>query len=296
MHHLFYIISMNFIIMSATIAVELKLISFNTMLLPFPASISYQGKRTKEIAKKLLQSEADFIALQEVFITSKRKYLMKKLKEKYPYQVYLGKKEGRLILVPAGLLVLSKHPFNFSKALYFSSAENFSFDKLSSKGVILVELQLPQSKKLQLAVTHLQSGLSEKKESIRIHQIQEIMELFKMHQDSQTPQVILGDTNVDGHSLQEMNKIFNQFPQLYYKSALDSNTKYSSGHRIDCISPFFNFNADYKMTWLDHLWAVKNPNSSLKIHTQAIVPLLGKIRNKECILSDHHSLELNISL
>jgi endonuclease/exonuclease/phosphatase family metal-dependent hydrolase len=280
-------------------AQSLKVLSFNTMLLPWPLSWSSQGARSLEIAKKLKVIDADVILLQEVFIKSSRKKIAKYLKNEYPYQTYLPKKEGGLYILSSGLVILSKHPFKKLSSLYFKHYNKTSSDRFASKGALAVELDLENAPiSLILTNTHLQSSNDEKNFQIRLKQLAEINQhLETFIRDAKKPfhRFIIGDTNIDGHEEKSIEILTTTFPNYEVHPLLETSPKYSHGHDASCSMPLIRSFDKTFISWLDHIWSL-DKNNSITVQDTRIYPILGNIRKKPCILSDHHALLTTINI
>lgn len=280
---------------------EIKILSWNTMLLPAPLSISYQKQRAQEIIKAIYDHDADVVVLQEVFIESKRRLIQKKLKDKYPYQTNLGKSFNIFTILSSGVVILSKFPLSDIKKMYFKHANLLSFDRFSSKGAILATINLTKELKFQLIGTHMQSGSSKKEAKTRFKQLQEIQNHIKMHGDLSLEQFLIGDLNINQYNEIEFSQTVKQFnPKLF---PILGPRLYSFGdHDISCILPLHNLYGDSPRLY-DHFWGLSphsktntSPTSIYHSIKSKIINLKGWIKGKQCDLSDHLPLSVTVSL
>lgn len=293
-------LSLQCIFAKSVSAIDLKLLSWNTMLLPFPISISYQKIRTKEIVRSLKEHDADVVVLQEVFIPSKRKYIQKSLKAIYPHQAFLGVSNDFFTILSSGVVILSKFPIEDKKSVYFKSSNFFSADRFSSKGALLTQLLLPNNKRVQVIGTHLQASQTAKNRKVRINQLKEIFNLAKSQRQRSTDQFLIGDLNIDAYNGADMDFMFKNFAIKTFP--LQGDIHFSHGdHDISCFTPLGSIGSSSTPQLLDHVWQINPPATSSQSSSTSkdyrILNFQGMIKKKKCALSDHLPLSvvLNIS-
>lgn len=262
-------------------AATLKLLTWNLFMIPKPINFSLQQTRAPLIAEALLKRDNDVLVFQETFSGSARKKIIKQLKEIYPHQTRL---KGTFLHLNSGLLVLSKYPFRVLDSLHFKNCTNS--DCFAAKGIILVEVTLPEGEKIQIATTHLQAWNNDKSRNVRLKQLAEIKEVLDQNAASGIPQVLAGDLNIDG-----------QLPEIEYNKALSvlemessplsGNLKITNGFNVSCYkTPGGEANGE----WLDHVF-LKKHETPASVLSKTVVPLTGMIKNETCPLSDHYAVE-----
>lgn len=182
---------------------EIKVLNWNTYLLPKIAKSTAQDERAKLIAEYLLNSEEDFdiITLQEVFTKNGFRTFTNILKEKYPH--HTGSPIRKWYKpVNSGLLILSKLPITETSFYMYSGMAHA--DRFSSKGALAVTIEAQEGVYLQVATTHLQAQQGNKYEKLRESEYKYIKESvidgFKI---DEIPLVLTGDFNIDSHSPKE---------------------------------------------------------------------------------------------
>lgn len=188
---------------------SLKVINWNTFLLPSIAKITAQNQRAKLIADYLKNSEEDYdiITLQEVFTKRAYRTITKTLKDKYPY--HTGSPRRRWFKpVSSGLLILSKYPIVDTYFYMFSKMAHA--DRYSTKGALAVTIELSEKSKVQVITTHFQAQYGEKYETIRKGQYHYLKNtVLKNYHDPDLPMILTGDFNINKHRTQEYNPFIN---------------------------------------------------------------------------------------
>jgi endonuclease/exonuclease/phosphatase family metal-dependent hydrolase len=284
----FILIMICFISFSA-MSEEIKVLTWNVFMLPKPINFSKQRARTPLIIEKLQKSHYDVIFLQEAFRSKFQKELKENLSETYPYQGNLKKGKNILHVLNSGLYIASKYPFTVVGKKYFDSC--IHSDCFASKGVLLVEITLPTGKKVQIANTHMQAWEDEEARRVRTDQLFVIKNLLTSNQKDHTPQILIGDLNIDGLLQDEYEKALDLMEMT--STPLSGELRASNGFKIDCYKTPGD---DKKEQWLDHLWFKAN-KSSAKILDKHVIPMMGALNKKsDCPLSDHHAVEATLSL
>lgn len=182
---------------------EIKVINWNTYLLPKIAKSTSQDERAKLMAEYLLTSEEDFdiITLQEVFTGNGYETFTKLLKEKYPY--HTGSPVRKWYKpVNSGLLILSKYPIREQSFYMFSGMAHA--DQFSSKGALAITVELEKDLFVHVATTHLQAQQGQKYELIRESEYKyikdEVINNFKL---DELPLILTGDFNIDSYHPKE---------------------------------------------------------------------------------------------
>lgn len=268
---------------------EVKLLTWNVYMLPKPINFTKQKERSVLIADEMLKTDHDIIFFQEAFTKGFRNEMKNRLKEKYPYQEHLRKSRRLLHFINSGLYVMSRYPFDILGWLYFNNCVHS--DCLSSKGVLLIEVEIKKDKRVQFAMSHMQAWDDQKAVSVRKAQVDEIKTLLDLYKKPGVPQILVGDLNIDG-------RIDTEYPEALKKlgmtsAPLEGEILTTNGFKVPC----------YKIPgglvegqWLDHIW-LRDNNTETKISRKTVVPFKAIMQSgKECSLSDHYAVEAMLSL
>lgn len=256
-------------------AADLKVLSWNTFMLPRPIKFSNQEVRTKVIARSLKGQGYDFIFMQEAFIGSFRNHVGKELKSEYPHQYYLANNRFIYPFFGSGVFVLSRFPFKVLDKVYYQKCG--AADCFAAKGSVLIESKLPSGKTVQFASTHLQA--KEKLAHVRITQLKQVREMLARHKKAGVPQFLIGDLNIDAKEEE-----FHAGLELLEMDATQLTGAVSHTNVIDCYKK-----PDHEKEWIDHMWVGQDAgimDSSIRVRE---VPYTHK--GKTCMAADHHAIE-----
>ena len=270
-------------------AQELKVMTWNTFLLPPPWNMTKQAERTELMSEVLPELGHDVMFFQETFFDKKRNDLIKALKKTHPH-IAIPKKGKKLKHIQdSGLFVASKHPMEVLDQVIFKNCAKS--DCLSSKSAIMVEITMPNGKKAQMINTHLQAWDEPKTQKIRTQQLEQIKEMMAKHAKPGVPQILIGDLNIDASKdTAEYKDALAQMDMT--NEPLTGELKGSNGFPTEGC---FKKPGDNKEEWLDHLWLKAN-GSEAKVTNRKVFPLKGEFNNCECPLSDHYPVEATIKL
>lgn len=277
-----------FLVPVLAIAEEIKVFSWNVYMLPKPIHFSFQKERTHLISQELKNLDADIILLQEAFSTRFKNEVRKTLKDRWPHQTNLKRSRRLFHVMDSGVFLASRYPFEILGHHYFYSCAKA--DCFAAKGVLLIEVQLPSGKKIQIASTHTQSGQAANTVRIRQDQILGIKTLLDLYARSDVPQILTGDLNIDGYKTSEFPAALKALDMT--TSTFVSVTKATNGFPVNCYKVPGKPNDG---EWIDHI--LLNPlNTKTSIHEFRTWPALGTIKNKLCDLSDHYPVSAIIKL
>lgn len=270
---------------------EIKLMTWNTFMLPWPVRSSHQEMRTQAMEDFLRRSEFDVIFLQEAFTSRFQRTLETALKEKYPHSFRPEKKPGLFPFLGPGLMVLSKFPLKAVDHVYFDQCA--SFDCFASKGAHLVELTLPSGKKLQVTNTHMQAGT--RYTDIRKLQLDQIRKMMNDHKRKSVPQLLVGDLNIDPAlgdeftgtlALLRMNpvkhELFLQAPPAKAPVSQKIKDFFSAGYEVTCLKD----NKGSRPKLIDHVLYFE-PDQEIRFMNDQILFPEFDLKGKPCALSDH---------
>lgn len=271
-----------------SLATEVKVLTWNVFLIPKPINFSKQQDRAKIIAAQLPETDYDIILLQEAFSKSARKKIAKGLKDSHPYQ--LEPKGGRKLkhILGSGLFVASKYPIEVLGQKVYKDCTHS--DCFSSKMAFLVEVSLPDGKKMQMVNTHLQAWDDQKAMNIRKKQFQNIRDLLDAHINPEVPQFLIGDLNVDAKKDIEVPVALEIMGMQ--NDELTGELSGTNGFKVRCYK---TPGREKESQWLDHVWI--NPHESgAQVVSRQVRPFFGELNKKSCPLSDHHAVESIIAL
>lgn len=256
-------------------AADLRILSWNTYMLPKPIKMSNQEIRTKVIAEALKGENYDFIFMQEAFMGSFRKYVGKALKSEYPHQYYLDNNKFIYPFFGSGVFVLGKHPFKVVDRVYYKKCG--AADCWASKGAVLVESKLPSGKLIQFAVTHLQA--KEKLGSVRLVQLNQAKAMLDKNKRPGIPQFLVGDLNIDTKEQE-----FEQGQNLMGMNATQLSGPIDHTNVIECYKK-----PDAEKEQIDHIWVSRE--TDLKDSTLVARDISYEYKGKTCQAADHYAVE-----
>lgn len=272
-------------------ASELSLMTWNVFLLPKPIYFSKQQKRIPKIIEKIKESKIDFVVVNEAFLKKFKNIASKDLKDLYPFQHFLTDKNKVTDLFSSGVGILSKYPFKILEDHLYKKCAGF--DCFAAKGFTLVELELNDNKKVQIASTHMNAEDTKKAIMSRAMQFSEIKFLLDLHAKDGVPQILIGDLNVDANSNPE--ELQNALDILEMETGpLFGNEIRSFGYKMSC----YNKKTPESSQWLDHIFITQR-GSHAEISSREVIPMQDRLKKKSdamlCDLSDHHAFKANLS-
>lgn len=154
---------------------DLQVATLNTWGLPYPLSRERRGRFAR--IRDYLDSGFDLVGLQEVW-TSARDLL------------------GPLIWLPetdrdSGLALVTRLETSKPRLTAFESARGV--DALKRKGVIRSRVRTPEGTVVEVLVTHLQAGVTDRAAAVRADQVDQLLELSD---GIAGPTLLLGDFNL----------------------------------------------------------------------------------------------------
>ena len=278
---------------------ELKLMTWNVYMLPKPIKNSHQKTRTHAIAENLLNSDYDVIFLQEAFSGYFRRTLKEKLRAKYPYYHKTKKKFGIYPFMGPGLVAFSRYPMKKVDHVYYKDCTGP--DCYASKAVQLVEITLPSGKTLQVANTHLQAGQSQEKQDIRKSQLNQIREFLLENKKSGTPQLLVGDLNIDAMKGEEFAVSLNTLAMKvgFDEAEIEPDKPirerlanfFTAGFLANCLKE----DEDHNPKLLDHVLYIDYDKRLTFKHDEVANPEFI-LKGKSCPLSDHKPRVVTLQL
>jgi len=271
-------------------AAELRLLSWNIFMIPKPINFSLQLRRAEEIGKVLKKSNYHVVVMQEAFSGAARRKIYKAAKTVFPYQYYYRGKRGgsKVAVLASGTWILSRYPIKTLGAHIFSQCT--TSDCLADKAVVVQEMKLPNSRRFQIAHTHLQAWNTDKARAVRATQLAEVKMVLDQYRQDGVPQILAGDLNVDFYNKNEYSQMLSILDAT--DAPLTGNLQISNGFAVDC----YNIPAgEAGGEWLDHIFLFPNTTSA-SIKSKQILSFKGMIKKRQCDLSDHYAIESRIEL
>lgn len=177
---------------------EIRILSWNIQMLPrFLLTVRRCPiKRARIIPEKIIRDSIDIVVFQECFDNRARRILKRKLLPHYPYKAGPANRTLPLFFTNSGIVIYSKFPINTQWQMPYKWREKHGYDKFARKGCLMVELLLPNNKRIQVLGTHLQAGGPDK---IRHSQYRQLRSFIDAHRKDNVPQLICGDFNTKKH-------------------------------------------------------------------------------------------------
>jgi endonuclease/exonuclease/phosphatase family metal-dependent hydrolase len=164
-------------------------------------------------------------------------------------------------------------------------------DCFAGKGALLVEVTMPDQKKVQMMTTHLQAWDTAKAVSVRKAQLEQVKALFKKHEVPEVAQFLIGDINIDGLAPDEYHS---SLDLLQMESApLNGEITSTNGYKSECYK---TPGGEHQGQWLDHVWMKPNQSTAVVLERKAVEYNAILKKNKSCPLSDHRAVAAVISL
>lgn len=161
---------------------RLQVVTLNTWGLPPPLAPDRSG-RLPLIEQRLREAAHDLVALQEVWSGARRFF---------EHPLHLPEAEG-----DSGLALMSRQEPSHVEFHRFRSQTGI--DALKNKGFLAVHLDMPDTGRVHVVITHLQSGRGQGAARVRADQVQQILEHLESVRE---PVVLLGDLNLhDEHPI-----------------------------------------------------------------------------------------------
>lgn len=273
---------------------ELRLLTWNVFMLPTPIKFSKQKMRRKNILKELgvLQDQYDVMVFQEAFIGLFRKHLTKGLQATHPFAYSMGQ-GGRIRVFGSGLLILSRYPIEIKDEVYYKECSGA--DCFAAKGAFLAEVALPENKRVQIIVTHMQAGQTQKKVQTRATQVEQLRAFMEKNKRPNVPQILTGDLNinslVDGEFPVARQHLGMRAP--YDTHAPKTRAGYSSSRATE-TECFGKPRSDAKARH-DHIW-IGNETQRTEVKSLAVTPIQTIVNGEACDLSDHLPLAMHLTL
>ncbi|KAH0478488.1 MAG: hypothetical protein KVP17_005180 [Porospora cf. gigantea B] len=181
----------------------LTILTFNAGLLDYRVcgisvytNPAFASRRLGHMPISLRSSEADIVALQEVYEHSHADSIIESLRLIYPF--HARRASGGCLSMHNGLLVLSKFPITTSKFHKFTSATIIE-SIFASKGILETTIVVPGVGHVCLLNVHLASGAvnpeSEQMENLRNKQLAQVLDIVRSVARRNECPVLMGDLN-----------------------------------------------------------------------------------------------------
>lgn len=275
------------------------LLDINLFGLSFFKPVAYIEKRTEAIAGQLKRSNADIIALQEVYLRKHHQYFIQELERVYPFHAY---SEMPRFNWGSGLMTFSKYPITDWNFTPFKERGTIDEKIFAKRGILNSIVKISRNISVNVVNIHLTSGGvfyqmdSIKVEQKRSQQIREILNILKNTEE--TNAITLGDFN-SGPMVSSKNytEVRNYgFTDVYYKFC--QSIQIRCKNTWDTNNPLNTNQSGIKSNRIDHImmnkddWKILN---SRVIFKDILVSVSNK-KPKMATLSDHYGLEATLEL
>ena len=284
--------------------VALRILTFNLGLLGFRVPgvcfvpMADHVQRRLEVAPhQLIGTDADIVALQEVYDHRHRRYLASAVKDAYPYTYGVG---DRWSMFSNGLMVLSRHPI--VSGLY-APAPGFRLLEraISRKGYLCIEIMLPGIGRMRLINVHLTvSGMffpsvERVDDERRRDEISHLVDLADAN--GSEPAVLVGDFNCspDVHA-----DHYHHITEAGYVDSFVAGGETGDGFTWD-VNNALNRNGPYKNSpsqRIDHIFIPKALLASLSPVNGTVMfdrPTVSIDGADRVTLSDHYGMMVNFA-
>lgn len=177
-----------------------SLMTWNVCALPsiFPTifgGVRPAEERVNEIARLIIDVNADIVCLQEAHDLSFSSLLFDKLKDIYPHFIFdIGRESP--IQLNSGLLVISKFLIKELEYTLFNVAD-LGIQKAVKKGTFAFKVFSQEHPLAYIIATHLQPYKTEKDAFIRLNELKIAYNQLLKYKDELYPLIICGDFNLD---------------------------------------------------------------------------------------------------
>jgi endonuclease/exonuclease/phosphatase family metal-dependent hydrolase len=180
---------------------SLRVLTYNAFLRPAPVSWGDKNQcRAERIGARLANEPIprDIIALNESFDAEPTSMLAATLEERFPHQL-LSLPEAKGFRTNGGLSLLSRYPIEHSQARRFEQCSGDFNDCLATKGFLWALVRVSKNLKVNVLVTHMNSGRNSSAQEARRSQLDQIKEFIDSERlFERWPSVLMGDLNVNG--------------------------------------------------------------------------------------------------
>jgi endonuclease/exonuclease/phosphatase family metal-dependent hydrolase len=265
----------------------------------------YLKERLQALPVALVDSNADIIALQEIFKKEHRKYLISKLQHSYPY--YASYNRSFSLRFNNGLMIFSKFPIlssNFDPFIKSPIDEKILFQK----GILRATVLTDRLGKISLFNIHTTfGGIFSPQDTTRINNFRsiQIQQVIKLSQDcNDSIPLILGDFNA-GPEISNINYQYfleRDFVDLFEFCNRDRNDNQKNGDQVtwhpkNPLNEKGMFSTSPPQR-IDHIFVPSKfvpffKNSEVKIIFEN--PLVNLLDQKTVTLSDHYGLKVELA-
>ena len=272
-----------------------KILTANILCFPNNFTYFFGGlapwkSRIDGVIKKLIDTKADIICLQEVWDKEVSRTLIEKLKDNYFYFIYdAGNQYGTLspeeIGFNSGLFIASRIPL---ESISFTPFERMQPRMAGVKrGAVRTDFTTGKSK-WTLVATHLQHGNSDIDANIRKDQFAQCSQLLGVNNGC-----ILGDLNINAFSKEFRENMLSQdfvIPYLNHKVSVSKATATATDYFNDLVHAPLDERKEIKPTYeLIDYCVTRRDNNKMKLISQERVPFFS-IEKPDGAISDHHGI------
>lgn len=205
----------------------LRVLTYNAFLRPPPIGWGDKNAcRAQRIAHRLANEPIprDLVAFNETFDTQQLASLAEKLEARFPFQV-LGQPEARGLRTNGGLSLFSRHPIEHTSVRAFEHCSGDFNDCLATKGFLWALVRVSNHLKVNVIVTHMNSGGAHSARRARMSQLGQIAQFMEdQPMLDRWPTILMGDLNVNGLRWQPRHPESNKLTEYAQAMAQLGNT------------------------------------------------------------------------
>lgn len=273
--------------LSTGMAQELRILNWNTYLLPKGLSQTFQDERAGLIADYILGSEMDFdvLTFQEVFSASALEILGERLAGKYPF--HSGRPDQKW-WKPAnsGLIIFSRYPITERSFCMFTRSRDTDF--LSAKGVLVVGIEREGKPLVRIATTHMQAHRHHQSVRIRKHQYGQISRsIVNNFGNREVPLIITGDFNIDMYNHSEFGPFLEAM--AFLRPEISGSFGFSYDTELNSLAKKSN-PRELHQSLLDYIFLITGSgDQAVMLETRILDPrgIYGRKAGVAGSLSDH---------
>lgn len=279
----------NYVSPTYQVGESLKVLTLNTWLIPF---LRKKAKTRGRMIGKELQSY-DIALLQEVFLRSDRKRILKYLNQgEYKYDNRY--ETGAFLKLNPGLFNLSRFKVVASSFLRFSDCLDEQCHV--KKGVLHTRLKLNDTLEIDVFNGHFQPFGSGKE--VRLKQMSETINFINKMNNDERPVLFVGDLNTGSSEVDLLEKLEN----AGFRDAWTTTRGTEPGYTWDSFVNLWSREIDrtkFSRVRFDYIFTRGSRDVSVEIESANIAfdkALEVKGRDEPMFISDHFGVEVNLRL
>lgn len=280
---------------------RMKFLSLNVGLLDLQVAglrlvpTPFLEERVGALVETLLTSDADVIALQEIYSYTHKLFLIERLHEVFAH-TYFDPMQRRFSL-DNGLLLLSRHPIK-NPILRHYRYKTWEERLLSTKGFLLCTIQLPEEQEILILNTHMTAGGAtnpQGQRACRVRQSQAKEILYTFGQMPNKESILIGDFNCGPYVDAET---FNMFLADFVSPTPVPLETWDAENILNQMGPYAS--EHHPSQAIDHILLSKALHEKCTIHDTRLMynepTVYIETLDKKVTLSDHYGIQIELEL